>query len=432
MNLARLTAAALTAALATGLTTDPAALAARAPGSGPELIGNVWTSRWFSPDRDGVQDDLRVQVVLFRDADVSVVVRRGATRSVVRRAHLGDLTADTVRRWRWDGRNDAGRAVRDGSYTLTVVATRTTGTRTTRDRTVTDVGLRRAYTENRTAKKASTFQLSRNTLHPSTPGLVDRIYVAAINPRFVRVAPNPAARQLQGAAWYVADADGHRVRTWPETRDASPRAWDGTDASGEPVPAGSYTVVMVKQDNYGNRKRLRRPVTVSAEPMVARPWSVTIPADTAMLEHDARSGRDGWTTCPPKPSPRMAGGITVLSQSAAAAYYGTRCDDAQGRFNLTTPFAMDPVDQVSITATGGAVPSASAEGIRLVSYPVTEASSAPGVARTTLGPFNPLAVWWHDPDRTRVEWAVSSRDLTTTEYDVASFDVEVVHYAPQS
>lgn len=429
-----LRAAVATAVVAAGVAVTPTISAATAAAR-PErdLLGTVGTTQWFSPNGDGVQDRLRVRIPVLERADVTVVVRRASTGAVVRRDRLGTLPGGAARLWRWNGRSDDGARVRDGGYAVTVRAAGTIGSRRVADRQVLPAEIRTVYTPTRIAEDRFTFELSRDTLHPATEDIVDKVFVAAVTHRFVRGLSGPKVNERLGAEWMVRDADGDLVHRSPETSYGVSRPWDGTDARGERVPAGTYTVVMVKRDSYGNRQLARRTLVVSDVPLVAQPWSVTVGADAGMLYRELRIGRDGWTTCPPKASSRVAGGITVISKPAASALYGRPCDDALAQFAVTLPFEMNVMDQVSITATGSAHPAGSSEGIRLSARPGNaDATSAPGVPRTTVGPYSPLGGWWFDQDRDEVGWVVGSDNLSTTEYDVASFDVQVVRYVPRS
>lgn len=224
MDSSRTVAAALAATLTSGLALTPAPQSVAATPS-PNLLGYVGTTQWFSPNGDGVQDRLRVLIPVTRTADVQVVVRRTGTGTVVRRVDLGRLSRDERRLWRWNGRNDDGTAVRDGRYTVTVVAAHISGSRTLTDREVVGAELRRTFTPHRGAEERFTFRLSRGSLHPATPGIVDKVHLVATSSRYVRSLHHPGDREHLGTELLVRDSDGHVVTRWPAAASAAPRTW---------------------------------------------------------------------------------------------------------------------------------------------------------------------------------------------------------------
>jgi len=77
-------------------------------------------------DADGLADGVEVRGVLTEDARVTWVVRRG--REIVRtRFRDAPIGAGEIG-WTWNGRNDAGRTLPDGEYTLIVAVTTDAGT----------------------------------------------------------------------------------------------------------------------------------------------------------------------------------------------------------------------------------------------------------------------------------------------------------------
>ena len=80
--------------------------------------GSVFASqRWFSPNDDGVKDQVRVAWRLAVVEQVQVVVRN-ARGSIVRRFPPQSVARGEVT---WDGRNDRGRVVPDGDYRIEVL-----------------------------------------------------------------------------------------------------------------------------------------------------------------------------------------------------------------------------------------------------------------------------------------------------------------------
>lgn len=79
--------------------------------------GNVFASqRWFSPNGDGIKDDLRVAWRLAAAEPVRIEVRNAAGQTVRRFATVTLARGEAT----WDGRNDRGRVVPDGDYAIDV------------------------------------------------------------------------------------------------------------------------------------------------------------------------------------------------------------------------------------------------------------------------------------------------------------------------
>lgn len=405
--------------------------ASSSPRPTAHLLDGLGSTRWFSPNGDKVQDALQTQFRVGARARVTIAVRRAGDGKTVRRIALGVLD-EGYHRWSWKGRNDRHRIVKDGDYRLVVRAAR--GHRDRRhDRAATPVGVRTTYTA---SEDAVTFEMPRDTVYPSTEGLTDTIYISAFNSREV----------IELRRWYVnrdhgsqselrlRDAAGHVVRSWTASSTGF-QTFDGTADDGSPLPAGAYTLLVTNRDNYGNPKVDEHAVFVSAARLVAQPWSTTISADDALVNRTVDPGcspRDCVPICPPKvPSPRVAGGVTVLSPGAAQVEYGRRCDIARGNFSVALPFALDAADRVTITATGSAVPSdGPGSAVLTAAIDAQGVHVWPGTSQTTLGPApRGSAVLVSSPSR--LTWSVDGWPLGATEYDVASFDVEVVHYVPQ-
>ncbi|WP_165355001.1 FlgD immunoglobulin-like domain containing protein [Nocardioides oleivorans] len=395
------------------------------------LVGYVGGTRYFSPDGDGVQDRVQVGFDLDQPAVVTLVVVRSRSGRAVRHVELGRLRAE-VHTWWWNGRDDRGRRVGDGDFRVRVVAT-ARGHRQVRS---TGVGLRTTYVEpTGHSVRPTSFDVTRDTLHPTTTAFTDTVLVRASywSTRFRFGGSSSslvrAALELRNAAGRVVNRFGDR--TAPES---DPRELTGLRSDGTRLPAGGYTLVATIRDYYGNPRRLRLPMAVSDVPLVEqRTWTTSVGAAAALTEPDITTmcPYDCVVNCPPQASPRLPGGLTVLSPASSRARIDTDCTDSRGEFAVTAPFALDPMDRVSLTSTGAEVPvGGTGQGtLYLFTGTPPSASTTPGAALTILGPA-PWSQRSGGGSSTRIGWQFSGGLLGDTDYDLASFDVTVVHYAP--
>ena len=344
--------------------------------------------RLFSPNGDGSKDRLPVRFTLRERAAVTVQVRAYAGREV-RLVRLGALSAGK-HAWRWNGRDDAGRPVPNGSYRLRVAAVG--GSRTGVARM--GVGVDRGQG----LRKARVW-VSRDTVYPSTPDIDDRIHfrstTGGIHTDF----------EIRDATGLVVRRD--RIHGWA--------SWAGRDDAGALLPPGEYDARFTLGDHYGNVRTTHRTVTISDQTLHPEIWSTTVRAADADLIWP-----DGW--CPPAPSGRFDGGVTV------AVHDG--CEHALFRPKVDLPFRLDPSSSWRVSVTGGpTTPGEPDSGvISLRADPsVAQTPTAPGDATTTT-PWGQVARYeWARPQGWVFYLMVGGPD---TSYDVASFTIEVRRYLP--
>ena len=75
----------------------------------------------FSPNGDGFRDSSEVGFDLSEPAEVTFAITDGEGNEVRRIVDERRLAGDTKHRFRWDGRDDEGRVVPDGTYRMRVV-----------------------------------------------------------------------------------------------------------------------------------------------------------------------------------------------------------------------------------------------------------------------------------------------------------------------
>src|SRR5439155_14961133 len=190
----------------------------------------------FSPNGDGRKDRSPMTFWLKKADDVSVDIvdqRRTLIRSLVEDRHLAPR--QRIRGLVWDGRDDEGQVVPDGTYQVRVT-------------------LRR--------EGRAVFLPSPVTVDDTPP----RPIVVAVGPNGGKVPEYLPNNRDGGVQIKVVAAGLDRrllifrtdvrpfklVRTLPLATDVKERDWDGTDDAGREVPDGTYVVVAQAHDHAGN------------------------------------------------------------------------------------------------------------------------------------------------------------------------------------
>lgn len=243
------------AMVASTLVTSTAGVAAAGASSGHaqlradrDLLGQVSSSRWFSPNNDRSKDSVEVGIRLRGRAAVSITVRHERKGWVARRVSLGRVKAGK-RVWTWNGRNGNGRVVIDGNYAVEVVAVGARG----RDRATTRIKSRRKYSAG--AVDSPVLILDRTTVASGDAvGFTARQGLEARN-AFGRDRSRPV---LTAVTVYADSGGAAVVAAFPAVRRAIEpmRAWTTTTP-------GTYSVVAHFVDSYGNTGTAARQVVVT-------------------------------------------------------------------------------------------------------------------------------------------------------------------------
>ena len=399
-----------------------------------DLLGLLSSTRWFSPNGDGSRDKVVIGIELDRGADVTVTVRASVRGPVVRTESLGRLGGGD-RLWTWNGRDDRGRLVPDGAYRVAVVATRDKG-RVRRDQGATRVVARTTYTPSTVMQPQ--LVVSRDAVYPTTSDFADAVQIVSGQRVKTRDPISGSRLEWVRPAMEVRSSSGRVVHSWKA--GSHPRdpvlAWTATTPAGTPLPPGTYSLVARFMDRYGNTGKggMTRRIQVSGSPLVAQQtWTRSMTAADALTSPPdwyQCNSRDCIETCSPSPSSRTAGALTVRSAQALRGL-GRRCLTSRGTFGTPAPFSLGPLDRLTVTANGAEHPvgSTGTVALSLSSAGYVWVESTPGAARTTVGPAfygqrGPLA----SPDQ--VTWSVDGTRLGDTEYELDTFDVQVVRYAP--
>lgn len=343
-----------------GPLTQPAQAAVSAVGPVVEVTSHRTA---FSPNGDGHKDTLPLRFRLTERARVSVRIARVGT------VELG-IRRPGVRRWRWDGRGAP-----DGTYVLTILARTGPG----------EVHRARWWAElDRGADIARVqVRMTRRTLYPATPGKHDQIWVHSTH------AGNATEVTIRDAAGAVVVED--RLRQW--------WSWDG-----DGLPAGEYTATFFVHDRAGNRRFLRRPITISTEHLRPETWSTTVAA--------ADAERFPWS-CGLTPSARYVDGLAVAPAGS--------CDPALlvPRFPIPVDVDPDVTYRFSITGAGDPARVYVSDGIDAVATP-----TPPGEGVTTTPWGSPYHVDWARAAEP-TGWLV----VDDGTYDVAKVGLEVRYWA---
>lgn len=191
----------------------------------------------FSPNGDGRRDTTRFTLVL-PDAQTATLAIRGSDGTLWRTRSLGRLGAGS-HVVGWDGRDQVGRRVADGLYSIEIQTT----------------DVRNGETFTGTAKAS----VRVDTVAPTMTGLSGAGTTFYPFPDGYRDSFGPQVNVGSAGTLrlFVSTSSGVRVRTLSRSVPGAGRfglAWDGRLASGRRV-AGSYRFAFETEDSSGNRRR---------------------------------------------------------------------------------------------------------------------------------------------------------------------------------
>jgi FlgD Ig-like domain len=206
----------------------------------------------FSPNGDDYRDEARVGFDLSETAEVTFSVVDAEGNEVRRLVDGQRLAGDTKYRYTWDGADDDGNQVPDGTYRMRVV-------RRDESRVINSF---KEIKVDRVAPRVELVEAEPSVIAPGAPGQTPRVELRYRGP--ANAAPEfRVFRTGDGRPYVVRRFRGNDDRTG---------VWDGRVATGPeataPAPDGDYAFTVAVRDRAGNRTEAPAPVPSAR---VARP-----------------------------------------------------------------------------------------------------------------------------------------------------------------
>ncbi|HEX9775963.1 MAG TPA: FlgD immunoglobulin-like domain containing protein, partial [Actinomycetota bacterium] len=196
---------------------------------GPQAGGTfVATPNPFSPNADDYKDQANLSASLtdvtgVGDWDITVV---GVSGSPIA-SGAGASVAGA-----WDGTDDAGNVVADGLYTIRLTARDTVDNAATVD-----------YPWSQVDTTGPAIANLRSTVDPFSPNAD-----GAKDATRIKASLSDVSGPISWSA-AVRDAQGNGIRTFTGTGTGLDTLWDGLDEEGDPVPDGTYEVILTATDD---------------------------------------------------------------------------------------------------------------------------------------------------------------------------------------
>jgi hypothetical protein len=205
-------------------------------GDFPLVIRFATKPAHFSPNGDGYRDSTEIGFDLSEPASVSFMVVDSEGTEVRRIVSSRRLAGDAKHRWAWDGRNDDGRVVPDGTYRMRVV-------RRDESRVIDSV---KEITVDRVPPRVTLVSARPSVIATGLPGETPTVTLRYRGPKnkapVIRVF-----RTGEGGPRIVRRFRGGPSRT---------ATWDGRVSAGaertEPAPEGDYAFTVAVRDRAGN------------------------------------------------------------------------------------------------------------------------------------------------------------------------------------
>ena len=190
----------------------------------------------FSPNGDGYRDATQIGFDLSQAASVSFMVVNSEGTEVRRIVSDGRLAGDAKHRWAWDGRDDGGAVVPDGTYRMRVV-------RRDESRVIDSV---KEIDVDTVPPRASLASAQPSVIATDLPGDTPSVRLSY---------RGPANRAPVMRVFRTGDGEPRIVRRFRGRPDRT-ATWDGRVSAGEertdPAPEGNYAFTVAVRDRAGN------------------------------------------------------------------------------------------------------------------------------------------------------------------------------------
>jgi flagellar hook assembly protein FlgD len=287
----------------------------------------------FSPNGDTRRDTTALTYVLEQPQTADVYILNSAG-TAVRNLWLGTNKATGTYTWTWNGKNNAGALVSNGTYRVELRTRRAITGGTIYGLAATSVRV------DRTRPSLSGLLANPTSVYPFRDGYRDTTRLT--------VTTNEA---LSGLEARITNSAGTRVRTIKVGAQAAGTrfiTWNGRNSSGTALPAGTYGYQLVATDLAANVSvSARATLPLSAKRLVAKTGVKTLTPLSSYQELFIgycsgiySPGRSSWT-----------GSLGYYSESKCVAYYAGE-DLAAARHSYTLPAAIR-YGSVKVAAYGG-------------------------------------------------------------------------------
>jgi hypothetical protein len=212
-------------------------------GDFPLVIRFATKPAHFSPNGDGYRDETRIGFDLSRPANVSFMVVDAEGAEVRRIVTARRLAGDAKHRFSWNGRDDDGDVVPDGTYRMRVVR---------RDESRV-IDSQKKITVDRVPPRVRIVSAEPSVIATGLPG----------EPQSVRLRyDGPKNRAPVVRVFRTDDGPPHIVRRFRGRPDRT-ATWDGRVSAGaeqtDPAPEGDYAFTIAVRDRAGNVTEAPRP-----------------------------------------------------------------------------------------------------------------------------------------------------------------------------
>ncbi len=199
--------------------------------SPPPIVRGFTATSLFSPNGDGIRDVARIAFRMNEAGQADVTIQERVTSRVLRTLHTGDLPVG-IARFTWDGRDDQGRPLPDGDYSVSLQAR--SGKKTH--------NVSRVINIDRTPPRLGAVSADSAALAGPGDGQC-RVAATALDRGSMTLTAVPAAGGAAVATFERPNVTDGQSVVWN---------WDGSATGGAPVAPGVYVIRATLTDRARN------------------------------------------------------------------------------------------------------------------------------------------------------------------------------------